>query len=134
MPQQPEPESVNWRRKPNALVVEPVRAMARLLRGMIEEMGFLIIEARGPDEALAEIEHRAAEIDLVVSELSLPEVNGPKLASFIAQRRPFIPIVLLCDQTVPSHIGLATRAVFLMKPFTREQLAESIQGVAARAC
>jgi DNA-binding NtrC family response regulator len=135
MQQQPELDidPVSWKRTPIALIVEPVRAMARLLRGMIEDMGFLVIEAQGPDEALAEIEHRAPEIDLVVSELSLGEVSGPKLAAFVAQRRPFIPIVLLCDQTVPNHVGLATRAVFLMKPFTREQLAGTIHSVAARS-
>jgi CheY-like chemotaxis protein len=131
MQQQPKLEPVRETVR-TALVVEPAPAMARLLTRMIRDLGFAVIEASGPDEALAEIECRAAEIDLVVSELSLTEVSGPKLASFIAQRRPDIPIVLLCDQAIPTSAAIAARAAFLPKPFSRDQLAGAIQTFAAR--
>ena len=117
-----------------ALVVEPAPAMARLLSRMIQDLGFAVIEASGPDEALAEIEHRADEIDLVISELSLSEVSGSKLASFVTQRRPNIPIVLLSDQPVPLPAAIAARAAFLTTPFSRDQLAGAIQSLTARNC
>ena len=127
---QPLLETHNQQRTPTVLVVEPAPAMARLLRTMMETLGFRVIEACGPDQALTEIES-PTEIDLVLSELSLPDVSGPKLASFISKRRPSIPVVLLCDQRVPDTIIPADYAVYLNKPFTSDELADVIHRVAA---
>lgn len=127
MPQQPELEVL---RQPTrtALVVEPAPAMAKLLSRMIRDLGFDVIQATGPAEALAEFEYHAPQIDLVVCELSLAEVSGSRVASFITQRRPDIPIVLLCDHVVPLPTAVAARAAFLNKPFSPAQLAGTIQG------
>jgi DNA-binding NtrC family response regulator len=126
MSPQHELESPIGNQQPTALVVEPVPAMARLLRFMMQDLGFRVITASTPDEALAEIEGHASEIDLVVSEFSMPEVSGPKLASFIFQRRPTVPVVLLCDQNVLYPAPITLRAAFLQKPFTRDQLAATV--------
>ena len=124
---QPELKTEIEQRTPTALVVEPAPAMARLLRTMMEDLGFKVIEAGGLDAAITEIENRDTGIDLVLSELSLQEVSGTKLASFISKRRPSIPRVLLCDQRVPDCFSLNSCATFLRKPFTREQLAAALQ-------
>ncbi len=100
--------------------------MARLLRRMAEDLGFRVIEATGPDDALAMIEDPGTDIDVVVSELSLPEVSGSKLASFVSASRPLTPVVLLCDVPVPDKVQTAAPAGFLPKPFTSDQLARTI--------
>jgi DNA-binding NtrC family response regulator len=109
-----------------ALIVEPAAAMARLLRRMAEELGFHVIEAKGPDDALALIENSTTSIDVVVSELSLPEVSGSKLASFVSASRPATPVVLLCDLPLPDTVQAGPGVAFLPKPFTRDQLARMI--------
>jgi two-component system cell cycle sensor histidine kinase/response regulator CckA len=120
-------------RCPTALIVEPAPAMARLLRGMIEDLGFRVIEATGPTEALTEIEIRAGEIDLVITELSLPDVSGPKLASFIAARNPGAAVVVLCDHDLPQVSSRLPSVSYLPNPFTRELLTTTIRlsGIAA---
>jgi DNA-binding NtrC family response regulator len=114
-----------------ALIVEPAPAMARLLRRMAEELGFHVIEAKGPDEALSLIENSTTSIDVVVSELSLPEVSGSKLASFVSASRPSTPVVLLCDLPLPETVQTGPCAAFLPKPFTRDQLARMIGQLSA---
>lgn len=100
--------------------------MARLLRAMMTDLGFAVIEARGADDALAQIERRSADIHLVLCELSLRELSGPKLARFISRRLPEVPIVLLCDKRVPDHVDITSRAAFLKKPFTQSHLVKTI--------
>lgn len=109
-----------------ALIVEPAPAMARLLRSMMKELGFQVIEAPGPDDALAEIERESSQVDLLVTELTLPDLSGSKLSAFVHQRRPSLPILLLCDQAVPAPVPQDTR--YLEKPFTRNQLAAALAG------
>jgi DNA-binding NtrC family response regulator len=129
MAPQHEHDSTARNKKPTALIVEPAPAMARLLQSMVRDLGFRVIVVSTPDEALTEIEGHIYEIDLVVSELSMPEVSGSRMASFIFQRRATVPVLLLCDQTVPYPAPVTPRASFLQKPFTRDQLAATVAGL-----
>ena len=85
-----------------------------------------MIPARGPSDALTEVDAADHPIDVVVTELALPDVSGQKLASFIHQRLPETPILVLCDQTVTRSGFLPPTAVLLEKPFSREQLASAL--------
>ena len=78
-----------------ALVVEPVPSLAKLLTGLMKQVGFRVLVATSPDDALNEIDNGCSPIDIVLCECSLPYFSGPRLASFIQQQRPAMPIVLL---------------------------------------
>lgn len=112
-----------------ALIVEPVPAMARLLRQLLEELGYSVIPVRGPSDALTEVDTADRPIDLVVMELALPEVSGQKLASFIHQRLPQVPILILCDHAVPRSGSLPPTALLLEKPFSSDQLSAALGGL-----
>ncbi len=92
-------------------------------------VGFRVLVATSPDDALNEIDKGCSPIDVVLCECSLPYFSGPRLASFIQQQRPTLPVVLLCDQPVPEAIARQSKAVFLEKPFTRDQLAAVLNRV-----
>jgi DNA-binding NtrC family response regulator len=113
-----------------ALVVEPVPSLAKLLTGLMKEVGFRVLVATSPEDALNEIDNGCFPIDIVLCECSLPYFSGPRLASFIQQQRPAMPIVLLCDEPVPEAIVRRSKAVFLEKPFTRDQLSAVLNRVA----
>lgn len=115
-------QSLQTRNVLTALIVEPVPALARLLTTMLERSGFRVIAATGADEALTHVELRNNHIDVVISELSMPDMSGFKLALFIGQRASSIPIILLCDQSAPDHLPVAANTAFLEKPFRPEQL------------
>lgn len=111
---------------PTVLIVEPVPAMARLLSNLFEELGYSVIPARGPSVALTEVDAAERRIDVVVTELALPDVSGQKLAVFIHQRLPHTPILILCDQAIARSGSLPPTAVLLEKPFTRDQLTTAL--------
>ena len=125
-----EHESNALRPLPTALVVEPVPSLAKLLTGLMKGVGFHVLVATSPDDALNVIDNGCSTIDVVLCECSLPYVSGPRLASFIRQQRPTLPVVLLCDQPVPEAIVRQSKAVFLEKPFTRKQLSAVLNRVA----
>lgn len=122
-----EPERNKGIHRPTALVVEPVPAMAKLLKAMMGDLGFSVICASTPAEALTEVESREFDIHVVVSEFSMPEVSGARLASFVSQQRPDVPVLLLCDQNPPQPSPGTASPAFLEKPFTQRQLAEAIK-------
>lgn len=128
--QQPETVATNL---PTALIVEPVPALARFLKGLMREIGFRVQVVEGPDEALAEIQNANSPIDLVVSEFSMPYLTGPRLAQFIRRQRPSLPVILLCDQPVPERVTRQSNALLLEKPFTRDQMASLLRNLSVLA-
>lgn len=99
--------------------------MARLLRAMLESLGYSMIQASTAEEALAHIEQHAPTLDLLMVELSLPGVTGHKVAAFSAARRTDLPVVILCDDVVPNEQAIP--ACFLKKPFTAAELTVAIE-------
>jgi two-component system, cell cycle sensor histidine kinase and response regulator CckA len=121
------------------LVVEDedvVRAMA--CRGL-REQGYTVLEAKHGLEALERIERDRTPIDLVISDVVMPELSGRELGTRLAVLRPKLPVLYMSGYTGDDVIqrGLMEPGVpFQQKPFTPEGLArkvrEMLDGRAAR--
>jgi two-component system, cell cycle sensor histidine kinase and response regulator CckA len=121
------------------LVVEDedvVRALA--CRGL-REQGYTVLEAKHGLEALERVERDPATIDLVISDVVMPELSGRELGTRLAVLRPGLPILYMSGYTGDDVIqrGLLEPGVpFQQKPFTPEGLArkvrEMLDGRAAR--
>jgi two-component system, cell cycle sensor histidine kinase and response regulator CckA len=112
------------------LVVEDedvVRALA--CRGL-REQGYTVLEARHGQEALDRVERTREPIDLVISDVVMPQLSGRELGSRLAVLQPDLPILYMSGYTGDDVIqrGLLEPGVpFQQKPFTPEGLARKVR-------
>jgi PAS domain S-box-containing protein len=112
------------------LVVEDedvVRALA--CRGL-REQGYTVLEARHGREALDRVEEGRHVIDLVISDVVMPELNGRELGSRLTALQPELPVLYMSGYTGDDVIqrGLLEPGVpFQQKPFTPQGLARKVR-------
>lgn len=110
-----------------ALVVEDdpvVRAMAA--RGL-REAGYAVLEAMNGREALDLIRARTGRLDVVVTDIGMPEMDGHDLARWLSEERPELPIVFMSGYGDPEP-----RVPFLQKPFAPDVLVRRVGEVLDR--
>jgi two-component system cell cycle sensor histidine kinase/response regulator CckA len=117
-------------RRPTVLLVEdeaPVRSVARRL---LDRFGFAVVEAVNGADGLAVWAAHRAEIDVVVTDLRMPEMGGKALASRLRAERPALPIVFMSGYAEES-VDEAHDApqAFLSKPFNAEALRSAMASV-----
>jgi two-component system cell cycle sensor histidine kinase/response regulator CckA len=100
----------------------------------ISHFGFKVLTAQSGAEALALCETYPERIDLLVSDVIMPIMNGPDLAARVRLVRPGIRVLFLSGYTddVVAGRGLETDA-FMQKPFSSEGLARKIRDVLDRS-
>lgn len=114
------------------LVVEdeaPVRSLAcRVLR----RKGYKVLDAAGPAEALERFADYVGVIDVILSDVVMPGMNGPEFVGRFLARRPASRVLYISGymaEDVQRRGALAADAWFLPKPFTPDQLALQIREV-----
>ena len=119
--------------KGRILAVDDQRYFRELLEGMLTEEGFEVQTASGGAEAL-EILDRAA-FDILLTDLVMPEMDGNELVNRVKQRNPDQDIVVVTGvvdvKTAVDSIKLGA-SEYLLKPFDRETLASTLEGVLHR--
>lgn len=118
------------RATPVVLLVEdeaPVRAFAsRALR----LRGYTVIEAACAEDALHKLEDRALEVDLFVTDVVMPGMDGPSWVRRALEQRPGVKVVFVSgyaeEQIENGSIGIPN-SVFLAKPFSLNDLTETVQ-------
>ena len=106
------------------LVVDDDALIAMSTVNMLEDLGFEVIEAHSGDRALEIIENRRA-IDLLITDYSMPRMNGAQLAHAVKEVRPELPILLTtCYAELPPHSGVDLPRIG--KPYQQHQLAAEI--------
>lgn len=117
------------------LLVEDDAAVRMLVRVVLEQLGYVALEA---PEALVAIPILASgrRIDLMISDVGLPGMNGRELAEVARKHRPGLPILFATGYAENAAIRaqfLGTNMAMITKPFTVEQLAAKIGEVLAFA-
>jgi CheY-like chemotaxis protein len=96
----------------------------------LRDQGYTVIEAKHGLEALEQIEQNHQIIDLVISDVVMPELSGRELGTRLAVMRPELPILYMSGYTGDDVIqrGLLEPGVpFQQKPFTPEGLARKVR-------
>jgi len=122
-PQEPSPQRVAAGER--ILLVEDEQSLRRLTVRMLQEHGYEVLEVSSPREAQAIAERRGERIDLLVTDVVMPEIHGIQLAAQIRAARPRLP-VLYTSGYMPNPDELPAGAAFLAKPFSREQLLAAV--------
>jgi len=88
------------------------------------------LEAPGPGEALLVVEQYGARINLLVTDVVLPRMNGPQLVERVRTSRPDIKVLFMSgytDEAIIQHGILDSGVVFLQKPITPDGLARKVR-------
>jgi two-component system cell cycle sensor histidine kinase/response regulator CckA len=111
------------------LLVEDEDTVRKLVRMILEDCGYLVLCARDGREGLALCETHIGPIDLVVSDVVMPELGGRELAEGAVQRRPGIKVLFVSGHTedVVLKEGIKKGAAFLQKPFSSIELAQKVR-------
>jgi CheY-like chemotaxis protein len=115
------------------LVVEDVAAVRMLVIDVLQDLGYRTIEAADADQALPIIES-SRPIDLMISDVGLPGLNGRQLADHARCRRPGLKVLFLTGyaEHAASRSGfLSDGMALLTKPFAVETLASKISEMMA---
>lgn len=119
-------------RRKNILVVDDEPGMRALFSFMLGAKGFEVRTAGSGEEALKNV--KASPYDLVFLDVRMPYMNGVEVLRSLRQMRPNISVVMMTgyavEQLLNEAISEGARG-YLRKPFTIEELMNSINGVLA---
>ncbi|TMI99798.1 MAG: response regulator [Alphaproteobacteria bacterium] len=113
------------------LLVEDEADLRRLNARGLSSRGYTVLEAGNGIEAIEVIESRGGAVDLVVSDVVMPEMDGPTLAKELRTRNPNLKIIFVSgyaedafEKNLPDDHG---KFHFLPKPFTLKQLVAAVK-------
>jgi signal transduction histidine kinase/ActR/RegA family two-component response regulator/HAMP domain-containing protein len=113
------------------LIVEDEPVLRSMARDILEECGYRILEASSGKEALDVWNQRANEIDLLLTDMVMPDgVSGADLVERLLASRPRLKVVFTSGYTaneVNQKMLTRTRASFLAKPYTHTELAKTVR-------
>jgi len=117
------------------LLVEDDESILGAARRMIESLGYQVLAAASPTAAVRLFEEHLDRIDLLITDVVMPEMNGPEMVKLLLERRPGLRHLFmsghasgtLAGQGIPGRCDILIR-----KPFTMKDLEKKIQEVMAR--
>ena len=128
------PEKSDLTGSATILLVEDEEAVRSFAVRALSTRGYKVLEAGTGVEALEVMEREQGKIDLVVSDVVMPEMDGPTLLRHLRERNPDIRIVFMsgyAEEAFRKNLGPDENFVFLPKPFTLKKLAETVKAAAA---
>jgi PAS domain S-box-containing protein len=125
-----EPENTPIRGSETILVVEDEDVVRALASRGLREHGYTVLEAKHGGEALRHLGNRHRQVDLVISDVVMPELGGRELGLELARIKPDLPVLYMSGYTGEDVIQrglLDPGAPFQQKPFTPESLARKVR-------
>jgi two-component system cell cycle sensor histidine kinase/response regulator CckA len=114
------------------LLVEDEAPVRQVARRILERLGYQVLIPDSPQEAASLCKSHAGPIHLLVTDVVMPHVSGPKLAAELAGLRPGLKLLFMSgytDGSIDAHVVIERGAAFLQKPFSSELLARKVRSV-----
>lgn len=130
----PPPHGPTWLGA-TVLVVEDEPSMRHLLRRTLEDEGFHVEEAPDGESALRLIQARAEPFDLVLTDLSMPLIDGRRVSETLRRYRPSVAILGMSadPDAVPYVESSDVPLRVVLKPFTADDLYHAVRDAITRA-
>jgi two-component system chemotaxis response regulator CheY len=115
-----------------ALIIDDSRAMRRILRQIVEPLGFHILEAGDGQEGLERLEQYHPDVELTLVDWNMPVMNGLEFVKAVRGDDQYqqMKIAMVTTETEPAQMARALMAgvdEFVMKPFTSQILIEKLK-------
>src|SRR5690606_15569928 len=114
------------------LLVEDEPAVRDLAQRILRRKGYRVVAAQNGREALDLVERHADAIDLLVTDLVMPQMDGRELAQRLAARRPGLRVLFMSGytgDTIAQRGVLDPDVAFIEKPFSPEGLAHKVREI-----
>ncbi|AZD61258.1 Sensory box histidine kinase/response regulator [Pseudomonas chlororaphis subsp. aurantiaca] len=109
------------------LVVEDDAIVRMLIVDVLEELEFKVLEASGSEEALARLQDSALHIDLMMTDVGLPGMDGKELAARARALRPELPVLFASGYA--ENIEVPAGMAVIGKPFSIDQLRDKVRAI-----
>ncbi|QWV93964.1 PAS domain S-box protein [Geomonas oryzisoli] len=114
------------------LLVEDEPAILQMTTMLLESLGYVVVTAGSPSEAIRMAEKRTGSIDLLMTDVVMPEMNGRDLAGVLSAGHPRLKCLFMSGYTadIIAHRGVIYEGVyFIQKPFSLPVLAAKLREV-----
>jgi len=118
-------------RPPTVLVAEDEEIVRDLVQLTLERAGYRVLAASGAEEALRLNSSSAEPVDLLLTDMVMPGMNGAELARRILEDRPRTPVVFMSGYTTDTVPAAPGGSVLLEKPFPMAALVERVEAALA---
>jgi CheY-like chemotaxis protein len=125
--EEPTPETI--------LVVEDDVGVRAVISRTLGRLGYEVLAAEGGEEAIEIIRRHEGPIDLLLTDIMMPGMNGMEVGTEVARSRPGIPIFYMsgyADQELVRRGLLDPSTHFLQKPFSPQELGSRVREVLDR--
>ena len=112
------------------LLVEDEEGLRGLNARGLTSRGYTVLQAANGLEAVEAFDNHAGKIDLVVSDVVMPEMDGPTLLTRLRSRDPSVKIIFVsgyAEEAFEKHLPEGEKYSFLAKPFTLKQLVGAVK-------
>jgi two-component system, cell cycle sensor histidine kinase and response regulator CckA len=126
----PAPKPTVQKGSETILLVDDEEGVRKLVQAVLKNSGYTVIEASNGTSALSAYEKNAHKIDLVLTDVVMPQMNGFELGERLAEENPALPVLYMSgfrDGPVGSLPGQGK--AFLNKPFTPDILLAKVREV-----
>jgi two-component system cell cycle sensor histidine kinase/response regulator CckA len=130
----PAPTRVSAKR-PRVLLIEDMEELREIARETLAAAGYEVLVARNGVEALEKWRGKKGGVDLIVTDVMMPDMNGPDLVARVRETDPDARVLFISGYAADDlvHLGLiASGAPCLPKPFTTHQLVERVTAILGR--
>jgi two-component system cell cycle sensor histidine kinase/response regulator CckA len=117
------------------LLVEDEDAVRSFAARALGQRGYQVLEASTGSEALDVFESHQGDVDLVVSDVVMPEMDGPTLMEKLRRDRPDLKIIFIsgyAEDSFRKHLAENEDFMFLQKPFDLKELAAAVKAALQR--
>jgi CheY-like chemotaxis protein len=111
------------------LLVEDEDSVLKLGKRLLESLGYQVVTAPGPEEAIQIVTGYAGDINLMITDVVMPGMNGRDLANTIRAIRPGLRCLYMSGYTadvIASRGVLEEGVPFIQKPFSLDALASKV--------
>ncbi|MGQ3360885.1 MAG: response regulator, partial [Phreatobacter sp.] len=112
------------------LLVEDEEAVRAFASRALASRGYTVLEAGSGVEALEVMAEHGGTVDLVVSDVVMPEMNGPTLLGELRKTNPGIKVIFVsgyAEEAFKNDLPEGQAFAFLPKPFSLKQLIEAVK-------
>jgi len=114
------------------LLVEDEPAILNLTTMMLQRLGYTVLPASSPGEAIRQARDHLCKIDLLITDVVMPEMNGRDLAKNLLSLYPNLKCLFMSGYTanvIAQHGVLDKGMHFIQKPFSKKDLANIVKKV-----